>query len=161
MDIVEYALKMEKDGEAYYRKLSEQAGNIGMKQIFDMLAEAEAEHYQTFLKLKNNQPVPPRDDTILSRIKNIFQQIHDTEDWRNFSGEQADAYRQARDVEKRSEEFYLAKAEELSDPAQKELCRAIAEEERKHYLVMDNILQLVSHPNEWMENAEWRHMDEF
>ncbi len=161
MDIVEYALKMEKEGEAHYRTLSEQADNMGMKQIFDMLAKAEAEHYQTFLKLKENQPVPSRDDAILSRVKNIFEQIHDTEDWQNISGDQADAYRQARDVEKKSEEFYLEKAEELSDPVHKELCRAIAEEERKHYLVLDNILQLISHPDEWIENAEWRHLDDF
>jgi rubrerythrin len=161
VDIVEYALKMEKDGEVYYRKLSEQTDNTGMKQIFDMLAEAEVEHYQTFLNIKNNQPVPPRDDTILARVKNVFQQMHDNGNWQDISSDQADAYKQARDVEKKSQEFYLEKAEELSDPEQKELCRQIAEEERKHYLIMDNLLEMVSHPSAWMESAEWRHLDEF
>lgn len=161
MDIVEYALQMEKDGEAHYRELSAQTDNEGMKEIFDMLAEAEVEHYQTFLNIKNNQPVSARDDKILARVKNVFQQMHESGDWQDISGDQAAAYKQARDVEKKSEEFYLEKAQELSDPSQQELCRQIAEEERKHYLIMDSILELVAHPSAWMENAEWRHMDEF
>ena len=75
--------------------------------------------------------------------------------------DQIDAYKKARDIEKKSRDFYLEKAGELSDPTQKELCLKIAEEEQKHYLILDNIIEFISHPDTWLENAEWRHIDEY
>jgi rubrerythrin len=163
VDIVEYAMQMEKDGEAYYRALAGKTDSKGMKRIFDMLANAEMKHYEAFRRLKDNkpQPLPIIDDKFLLDIKNIFQEICDSENWQDLSGDQADAYRQARDLEKESMEFYLEQAEELSDPMQQELCRVIAGEERTHYRIIDNILELVSRPKEWLENAEWRHLDEY
>jgi rubrerythrin len=161
MDIVEYALQMEKDGEEYYRKLAAEAENEGIRQIFEMLADTEVEHYQTFLKIKNNQPIPAADDRIVSKVQNVFQQMQDDGSWEKVTGDQSEAYRKARDVEMKSHEFYLEKANELTDPAQKALCQRIAEEEREHYQILDSILEFIDHPSAWMENAEWRHMDEF
>ena len=163
MDIVEYAMQMEKDGEAYYRALAGKTDSNGMKKIFELLANAEMKHYEAFRTLKNNkpQPLPLTDDKLLLDIKNIFQEIHNNENWQNISGDQADAYREAREIERKSEEFYREQAEELDDPMQQELCRAIAAEERNHYRILDNILELVSRPKEWLENAEWRHLEEY
>ncbi len=163
MDIVEYAMQMEKDGEAYYRALAEKANSKGVKRIFGLLANAERRHYEAFRMLKDNkpQPLPVTDVKLLPDIKNIFQEIRDSENWQNISGDQADAYREARELERKSEEFYREQAEELTDPMQEELCLVIADEERTHYLIIDNILELVSRPKEWLENAEWRHLDEY
>ncbi len=161
MDIVEYALQMEKDGEKHYRKLAVQAENEGLRQIFEMLADMEVEHYEAFLKIKNRQPIPASDDRIISRVQNVFQQMQNDGSWESITSDQTEAYRKARDVEMKSHEFYLEKVEELTDPAQKELCLRIAEEERNHYLVLDGILEFLAHPSAWMENAEWRHLDEF
>ncbi len=161
MDIIEYALQMEKDGEEYYQKLASQAENEGIRQIFEMLADTEVEHYEAFLKIRDNQPVPASDDQIISKVQNIFQQMQNDGSWNEVTSDQAEAYRKARDVEMKSHEFYLEKANELTDPVQKALCLRIAEEERNHYLVLDSILEFIAHPNAWMENAEWRHMDEF
>ena len=161
MDIIEYALQMEKDGEEYYQKLASQAENEGIRQIFEMLADTEVEHYEAFLKIRDNQPIPASDDQIIPRVKNIFQQMQNDGSWNEVSSDQAEAYRKAREVEMKSHEFYLEKANELTDPVQKELCLRIAEEERNHYLVLDSILEFIAHPSAWMENAEWRHLDEF
>ncbi len=161
MDIIEYALQMEKDGEEYYQKLASQAENEGIRQIFEMLADSEVEHYEAFVKIRDNQPTLLPVDEIIPRVKNIFQQMQNNGSWNEVSNDHAEVYRKARDVEMKSHEFYLEKANELTDPVQKELCLRIAEEERNHYLVLDSILEFMAHPDAWMENAEWRHMDEF
>ena len=44
MDIYEFALQMEKDGEDYYRDQALKEGNKGLKNIFTFLADAEAQH---------------------------------------------------------------------------------------------------------------------
>jgi hypothetical protein len=46
MDVLDYLLKVEKDGEEYYRGLAEKATNPGFKRILTMLADDEARHYQ-------------------------------------------------------------------------------------------------------------------
>ncbi len=161
MNIVEYALKTEKDGEEYYRQLAERAENSGIKLIFEKLATAEAEHYQDFIRMQDNQPVQHEDDDIMSEVKTIFQQMQTEKNYENIKGDQVDAYKKACEIERKAYEFYLQKAEELTDPAEKELCLQIAEEEKEHCVILENIVEFVSQPSVWMENAEWRHMDEY
>jgi len=45
MNIFEYAMQMEKDGEDYYRQLAQQTVNKGMRTILAMLADEEVKHY--------------------------------------------------------------------------------------------------------------------
>ncbi len=161
MNIFEYALKMEKDGEEYYRQLAEKAENTGIKRIFERMAAAEAEHYQDFLQMQDNQPVQHGADDLMSEVKTIFQQMQTEKSYENIKGDQVDAYRKACDIEKKAYEFYMQKAEELADPAEKKMCLQIAEEERQHCIILENIVDFVSQPNVWMENAEWRHMGEY
>ena len=161
MNIVDYALKMEKDGEAYYRDLAATAGNKGIKEIFNMLAEAEANHYQSFLKLKQNLPILAYDENIFARAKNIFQQMQLDQDPLDVQIGQVEAYKKARDIEIESRQFYLKKADELFDPVEKELCLKIAEEEKQHIILLETIIDFLSRPATWLENAEWRHLDSY
>ena len=46
MAVIEYLLKVEKDGEDFYRKLADQATSKGLQRIFNMLAEEELKHYK-------------------------------------------------------------------------------------------------------------------
>ncbi len=161
MNIFEYALKMEKDGEEYYRQLAEKAENTGIKRIFERMAAAEAEHYQDFLQMQDNQPVQHGADDLMPEVKTIFQQMQTEKSYENIKGDQVDAYRKAHDIEKKAYEFYMQKAEELTDPAEKKMCLQIAEEERQHCIILENIVDFVSQPHVWMENAEWRHMGEY
>ena len=55
MDIYEFALQMEKDGEDYYRDQALNAGNKGLKNIFTFLADAEAHHYNILKKMKDRE----------------------------------------------------------------------------------------------------------
>ena len=43
MNIYDFAIQMEKDGEAYYRELGERSKQEGLKYIFTLLADEEKE----------------------------------------------------------------------------------------------------------------------
>jgi rubrerythrin len=49
----------------------------------------------------------------------------------------------------------------VNDLSQKGLFLQIAEEEKKHYWILENILNFISRPQNWLENAEWYHLDEY
>jgi hypothetical protein len=37
----------------------------------------------------------------------------------------------------------------------------LADEEKKHMILMENLIEFVSRPDTWLENAEWYHLDEY
>lgn len=161
MNIIDYALQTEKDGEAYYRAMAAEADDLGVKKIFEILADAEAEHYRIFLQLKENKTVTKSEAKHISKIKTLFSEMKQKGGQRTLSDEQVDAYIKARDIERQSQDTYKQKAEEVTDPEQKALCLKIAEEEGKHYIIMDNLVELLQRPTTWLEDAEWRNMEDY
>lgn len=160
VDILKYAMQMEKDGEEYYRQLAQRTENKGLKSILTMLADEEVKHYKTIEKMKTERPQPATTE-ILARAKNIFAKIKKSDKGLNFESGQIELYRKAQDIEKKSEQFYREKANKVEGKYQKEMFLQLAEEENKHYFLLENIIQFVSRPQTWVENAEFYHLDEY
>ena len=167
MDIYEFAMQMEKDGENYYRQLMQKCKNTGLKNIFAMLADEEVKHYGFIeqLRLKSCQP-QVENTRLLEKVKNIFIQMKDDkqeQDPQVDTKEETNAYRKARDIEEMSRSFYLEKAEEVKDEQAKLLLKKLAKEEEKHLHIMENIVEFVSRaePGKWLENAEWHHLETY
>lgn len=55
MNIYEYAMKAEKDGERYYRELANKTDDVGLKSILMMLADEEVKHYVVFDKMNKTK----------------------------------------------------------------------------------------------------------
>jgi rubrerythrin len=161
MDIYEFAMKMEKDGENYYRELAKMTENTGLRNIFTMLANAEVVHHNTFKKMKENEKVEAAVTKILPEVKNIFEKIREEEKDPDIHITQTALYKKAQEIEKESMDFYLKHADDMNDPYQKEIFIRIAGEEKKHYFILEEIVNFVSRPETWLENPEWYHMEEY
>ncbi|HXW68736.1 MAG TPA: ferritin family protein [Dissulfurispiraceae bacterium] len=160
MDIFEYAMQMEKDGEIYYRELSARTGNKGIKNILTMLADAEVIHYKIFQAMKGKEQIPAIDSKGLADIKNIFARLKE-EVPTEVDSTQVALYRKAQDIEKKTRDFYLERAEASQDMLEKTTFQKVANEENMHYLIMGNIIDFVNAPATWLENPEWYHMEEY
>ncbi len=160
MNIFEYAMQMEKDGETYYRQLVQQTTNKGIKTILTMLADEEVKHYNAIDKIRTSKSHITA-TTILTDAKNIFVQLKNTSTGFDVEISQIDLYKKAQDIEEKSRNFYLEKANEVGQDYQKELFLKLAEEEKKHYFLLDNIIEFVSRPEHWLENAEFCHLEEY
>ena len=158
-NIFEYAMQMEKDGEDYYRQLAQQAGNDGMRTILTMLADEEVKHYNAIEKIKTQQ-TQIADSEILKDAKNVFVQIKESGENFDFETDQEELYKKAREIEKKSQDFYTEKANEVTEKYQKELFLKLAVEEQKHYVLLDNIIDFISRPEQWLENAEFFHLED-
>ena len=165
MDIYGFAMQMEKDGENYYRELMSTCGTVGLQRIFAMLADDEVRHYQLIeqLRAKKSEMLPGK-TAILEKVKNIFVEMKDEKpDLYIDSTAETIAYRKACDIEEESIKFYLANAEKAEDVPSKTLFLQLAAEEEKHLRVMEAIVEFVSRPEpgNWLENAEWHHLQEY
>ncbi len=161
MNIYEFAMKMEKDGENYYRELAKMTMNTGIRNILTMLAEAEAVHYNIFRKMKDNEEVHVSDTKILLQVNNIFVKMRAEEKNIDVHITHTEQYKRAQEIEKNSRDFYLQQADKVKGPVQKEIFIRIADEEKKHYFILEEIINFVSRPQTWLENPEWYHLEEY
>ena len=70
--VLEYLLKVEKDGEEYYRNLANNAPNPGFKYIFTMLADEEAKHYAAIERMQHSGEQALEKSSILGETRNNF-----------------------------------------------------------------------------------------
>jgi len=160
VDIFEYAMQMEKDDENYYRQLAQKVANKGLQTILVMLADEEVKHYQAIegMRQDNYQML---ETTVLDDARNIFIEMKDQKGKFELEQEQAKLYEKAQEIEKKSQQFYQEKANQTDKDDQKKLLERLAKEEEKHYFLLENIIEFVSRPKQWLENAEWYHLEEY
>jgi rubrerythrin len=162
MDIYDYAMKMEKDGEGYYRELAAKSSETGLRNIFTMLADAEVIHHNIFRRMKEHGKPEVAQTKILGDVRNIFEKMKEgTKKIEQLHITDTELYQKAKGIEKVSRDFYLKQAEEAEDPGQKEIFLKIADEEKKHFLILEEIILFVSRPHVWLENAEWYDLEPY
>ena len=162
MNIYEFAKQMEKDGENYYRELGAKAQHDGVKIIFDLLANEEVKHFNILDQLsKNIENAELVDTTILNDAKNIFIEMKEGGQIPESSITEADLYKKAVEIEEKSVQFYEEKANEVENEAHKQILKRMAEEEKKHKFLMLSLVEFITRPQTWVENAEFHKLDEY
>jgi rubrerythrin len=160
MDIYKYAMQMELDGRNFYLDLAEKANNTGLKNILTMMADSEAKHYNVILSMQRNDKTQFSTDTdVLTKVKNVFMEMKEEKEF-DVDVSQVEFYKKALEVEKDSQKFYLERADEEKDPHRKEIFLKLADEEKNHCILLENMVGFVSQPDNWLESPEWYHLDE-
>ena len=161
MDIFEFAMSKEKQSEQTYRNLADKADHAGLKNILTMLADEEVKHCRTVERMRTETPEEVTESPILANAKALFEKMKEAAERFDFDISEAELYRKARDIEEESKKFYLEKAEEVENPAQKKIFRRLAAEENKHAVLMEALTSFVSRPQTYLEDAEFYHFDDY
>lgn len=159
MDLFEIAIKLEQDGAAFYLNLAKHAPNEDFASLFKRLAEDEKKHESYFRALKEKSALISVDSSVMELAKNVFKSF----DPERFEPEedQIPLYQEALAIEQRSIDLYKSQLNELEFEAEKEAIKNIIAEEERHYLVMEELLTLVTRPHRWVENAEFGVREEY
>lgn len=161
MDIFEFAMKMERDGQAFYEKQAAAASYPELKEVLSTLAEEEKNHYEYFKKLKDNpdefkaQSVPTGSKA-LTRVCNIFEEMSNKKDAPPFGDDIKSVWVEALRIEEQAERFYKDKADEESDPVKKELLLKVAAVEYTHIQMIDGVLMYLKDPGSFADSAEFK-----
>lgn len=165
MDIFDFALQMELDGEKYYRELAERVKYDDLKKVLLGLAEDEQRHYE-IIKAAQQQMKPIEGDPSLSKIQNVF--VNKTNKFNpdnkefiaKLKDEQFDVYEAALVKEQESVELYKKLTADAKKPDEQNIFEKLMHEEEKHVEVIENILEMLNHVNDWVEAAEFNHRDD-
>lgn len=161
MNILDFAIEKEKFSEHYYHELAEKTTNKGLKNICLMLAREETRHIKIVQEMQKKNARIPAETKIMKDVKNIFDSMKQAIGNFNFNTSEVELYQKARDIESKSREFYSEKAEEVEDKEEKKIFLKLADEEQKHYFIIDNICDFVARPAWFLENAEMYRFDDY
>ncbi len=161
MDIFEFAMDMEKTSEDYYRRLSRKTANKGLSNILTLLANEENKHFKIVQQMKQ-QTVPAIAETdVLGNAKLIFKKMKESAESFSVEVTELELYEKARDIERKSRQFYLEKANEVTDASHREIFKKLAAEEQKHLALLQGICDFVTKPRWFLENAEIYRFDDY
>ena len=161
MDIFEFAKEKEKYAEEFYRDRAAKSPDKGLAEIFLLLANEEEKHFDLIEKMQAEVPAELTETTVLSDAVAIFEKIREGAMKLSFDKSELELYKEAQKIEQNARDYYLDKADQVEVQAQKDIFIKLAEEEKKHYFLLDNIIDFVSRPQQWLENAEFHHMEDY
>lgn len=162
MDIFDFAMKMELDGKAFYEEQAEKASIPGLRTIFSRLASDEQKHYEIFQALKNDRPKVAMESTpALDEARNVFDDLMADKKIMGVLKGDLEGYRFAMKIEADSFRLYEDAAEKEQNAEIKNLLLRIAEEEHKHFTILENIYDFVNAPNQYLAWREFSNRDEF
>jgi len=161
MDIFKFAMEKEKLSEQHYRRLAERTSNAGLRNICLMLADEEAKHYRTVQGMQHRMVGRITETPVLKEARETFESMRRSAESFDPDTGQLELYEKARDIEQKSRDFYLEKAAQVADPQHKGVFKKLADEEQKHYFLIDNICDFVARPRWFLENAEMYRWDDY
>lgn len=159
MNAIDFALEFELEGENYYNEQALKAKKDEIRSLFLMLAADEERHYKIIENFKNKIYNYLPTETF-KNTPTIFKKLKESKT--EFSEEQNlfKVYQKAIEVEIKSREFYKKTAKEESDLKAKEVLLALSIEEDRHKVILENLMDLMRKGSEWVESAEFSHIDE-
>ncbi|PWB69667.1 hypothetical protein C3F09_10195 [candidate division GN15 bacterium] len=164
MNVFEYAMKMETDGRLFYLDHAGKVTVPELKKILLELADDELKHYNLFKALRDSQPAEYKQSqktTILATVKNVFEAMKSANKDFQFASEAVKIWQQALEVEKKSEQFYREKAKEVTHANEKMILTSIADEEHRHWVTLNNVIQFINRPKNYLADAEWSNLEEY
>jgi rubrerythrin len=162
MNVFDFAMKMELDGKAFYEKLARQTNVAGLRTIFTRLAADEQKHFEIFQALKGQAQVTTMEETtVLQDAKNVFEKLIDEKDTLGTVQGDLEGYKYAMKLEADSFRLYEDGAKREKNPDVKNLMLKVAEEEHKHFDILQNIFDFVNAPNQYLAWGEFSNLDEF
>lgn len=155
MNSREFAISMELDGGKYYREQAEKNHDNSLRIVFLMLAEDEDNHAKALQKRRDQQAYDLMENNIIAKSQSIFAGIGDLKTVMRVQPNQLDVYRAALEMEKKSITLYQELLSQATDDQDKALFEHLIKQEKDHFAVLDELVEHVGRPEQWVESAEF------
>jgi len=163
IEVLEYARKREQESRDFYKQCLEKATIKGTREILKSLVADEERHFNIVTdmlkKAKETGRVKGVDTGDPGNGQTQFEKAfpHKMTAVTDFSAESAtvgEMLKKALDNEKESHNNYSKAAGEAEEPELKEIYSFLAKEENRHYNLIDNLIDYLADPDEWIYEEE-------
>lgn len=159
MNILECTIKMKQETRAHYERLAESVAEKDLKRLFSLLASAEDEHIEKLRALNDSMNAADRSDfTPLDESVCVFSPHIDPRHLAEALRNDPDAYRHVVQEEEETIEFFDQLKSQADSEQMKKVCQALADKEREHLTMLENIYFFVEEPRTYLEWGEFSNM---
>jgi rubrerythrin len=158
MNPYDFAIEMSRDGEKFFRTLTKQVKRPGLRKILVTLANDQAIHRRDFARMKKAEGTSLPDAPNLTGAVNPFARRLKRLDLGERLDENlapADLYRKGQALDKECEDFYRKRAARAKAPRLKQAFLDVAEEQRRHHISIEHLINFIMEPEQELEDAEW------
>jgi rubrerythrin len=157
--VFEFALKMEADGERFYRALAADCKDRGIRQIFNSLADDELRHSEALRQLEQDVVPVLKRTTVLTDARNVFADMA-RQAFLAVGQDEAALYRQALVMETSSRDLYQAQARQTKSKSARKMFLLLAQEEERHRFLIEVISDFSAGPEAWLQRKEYERLDD-
>ncbi len=162
MEFIAIAKDLEEKTISAYKYLAEQCqSHEGIQRILNMLIRDQEAHLKSLSRMQNIDIPDQGTQGIFESVQNLLQQIQTEKNIFSCDMDQVKLYRETRDLVLRKIELYQEAQGEIKTSTQKALLESLVKQETKQAFVLNNIIEMVERPNQWLEDAEFSHLDEY
>ncbi len=155
MKSLDFAIKMELDGSEYYLRQAELNKDNHLNKIFTMLAKDEKNHAVILQNKFDKLTYELVDTSKLSNLSNLFKDIGDVRVEVKKLPSQLDLYKAVMEKEHESINLYTKLQTEAVDENEFKLFAFLIMQEVKHFTIFEELVTLLTQPEEWVEDAEF------
>jgi rubrerythrin len=159
MNILECTIKMKQETRSHYEQLSEIASEKEMKRLFSLLASAEDEHIGKLIALKDNMKII-NGAAFNSLVEGVcvFSPHIDPRHLAETLQNDPDAYLHVVHEEEETIDFFDQLKNQTENEQMKRLCQVLADKEREHLTMLENIYFFVEEPRTYLEWGEFSNL---
>lgn len=161
MSIIELAISMEKDLEHFYLEQAELNKHNNLNIVFTLLAKEEENHRKILERNSDKLSLSLEDSDILSEVKPLFKDLQNIRSEIKDIPNQLDVYRVALEKEEESLRFYKGFLNDSSNQQYKTVFSYLVKQEDKHCVILEELIKLLTRPEEWVESAEFGDREDY
>ena len=161
MNVFDCAIKMEEEARTYYEKLATATAVPELKNLFSMLAAAEQEHHDALVEMKGSLDPQKAQFKALQEAACLFKPLLAKRDLMAELKEDPDAYKHVVKEEEMGVKLYEELAAQAKDEGVRKVLLMIADEERKHLSIVENIYSFVESPKTYLAWGEFSNLKEY
>jgi len=161
MNVFDCAIKMEEEARVHYESMATAATVPELKNILTLLAGAEQEHRNNLLRMKEGVQSGKAQFGSLNDAACVFRPLLDMRDIMAELKNDPDAYQHVIKEEESSIRFYEELATKAENEDTRKLLMMIADEERRHLDIVENIYAFVETPRTYLAWGEFSNLKEY
>jgi rubrerythrin len=158
MNIIDCTIKMRKEAQVNYANLSMAAADTEMKRLFSLLALAEDEHIDKLMEIQAEAMISPATEYRLDNSVCAYRTHLNPATLGEALRDDPDAYLHVMKDEEKTIKFFDSLAENAESESMRKVCHAVAEKEREHLQMIENIYSFVEEPRTYLEWGEFSNL---
>jgi len=161
MKLYEFAQKTERSGVEFYQRMAEASKEVGIKNIFRMMASDEEKMLDKLAGFPKHYPeMSNMDSDALRESSIVFASICSAGRCSRICSD-LDAYQLVIEAERKIIDQYLVAAESEGNKKTKQMLNWLASFERHKLLEIERLFDFANAPNQSLEWGEFSNLDEF